>query len=128
MLYAGPGYELDGVRLMSPDPDAIGHALKDSDVSSSVTRWLARAQQDDDVHCCSVWEGETPVGQILLHDIDLGRGEALVGYHLFERHFRGRGIGTRMLALLQRYVCEETTLRRLIVITGDDNVASQRVA
>jgi len=33
-----------------------------------------------------------------------------------------------MLALLQRYVREETPLRRLVVITGDTNDASQRIA
>ena len=41
---------------------------------------------------------------------------------------RGRGTGTKMLTLLQRYVREETTLRRLVAITSDDNVASQRIA
>lgn len=127
-LHNGRHYELDGVRIGRPDLDVIGTAEKDVDVASSVHRWLARAQGGDDVHYFAVYEGDTPVGQIFLHDIDGGKGEALVGYHLFERCFRGRGTGTKMLTLLQRYVREETTLRRLVVITSADNVASQRTA
>ncbi len=126
-LHSGNRYEVDGVWIGPPDLDAIARAPRDDDVASSVDRWLFSAQRRDDVHYFSVYEGAALVGQIFLHDIDSECGEALVGYHLFERRFRGRGIGTKMLALLQRYVREETALRRLVAITSDDNVASQRI-
>src|SRR5688500_11298599 len=115
-LHSGTHYELDGVRIGPPEVEAIGRAPKDGDVASSGERWLSRAQRRGDVHYFSVYAGAALVGQIFLHDIGAERGEALVGYHLFERRFRGRGIGTKMLTLLQRYVCEETALRRLVVI------------
>jgi RimJ/RimL family protein N-acetyltransferase len=127
-LHSGTHYELDGVRIGPPDIARIGAAPKDNAVASSVDRWLSRAQRGDDVYYFSVHEGAALVGQIFLHDIDLEKGEALVGYHLFERRFRGRGVGTKMLTLLQRYVREETPLRCLVAITSDDNVASQRIA
>ena len=127
-LHSGTHYEADGVRIGPPDLEAIARAPRDGDVARRVERWLSRAQRQDDVRYFSAHEGAALVGQIFLHDIDTEHAEALVGYHLFERRFRGRGIGTKMLALLQRYVREETTLRRLVAITSDDNVASQRVA
>ncbi|MGH2352707.1 MAG: GNAT family N-acetyltransferase [Chloroflexota bacterium] len=76
----------------------------------------------------SIEWGGTPVGQIMLHDIDRQAHEALVGYHLFEPRFRGQGDGTRTLALLQRFIQEETDLERVVIITSDDNLASQRIA
>jgi RimJ/RimL family protein N-acetyltransferase len=68
------------------------------------------------------------VGQIFLHDIEPRQGVSLVGYHLFEREMRGRGIGTRALRLLQRFVIETDELRALVLITSGDNVASRRAA
>jgi RimJ/RimL family protein N-acetyltransferase len=127
-LHTGPGYEAAGVRIGAPDPAAVRAAPKDSDVASSVERWLSDACGRDDVYAFAVYEREWLVGQIVLHDIDLSSAEALVGYHLFEARTRGRGVGTRMLGLLQRHVLEATPLRRLVVITSDDNVASQRTA
>ena len=116
------------MRIAAPDPAAVRIAPRDGDVASSVGKWLSRAEAADDVHYFAVYENDTLVGQIFLHDIDARNGEARVGYHLFERRFRGRGIGAKMLGLLQRYVRAETTLRRVVAITSDDNVASQRIA
>ena len=128
MLYAGEPYERDGVRIGAPDPAAIRRAAIDPDVAGSVEKWLSRAETDTDVQYFAVFEGGQLVGQIFLHDIDRVKGEALVGYHLFERRHRGRGIGTAMLSLLQRYVREETALRELVAITDESNAASKRVA
>ena len=68
------------------------------------------------------------MGQILLHDIDEIAKEALIAYHLFQLSYRSHGLGTTMLALLKQYVLVETDLRRLIIITSQDNIASQRIA
>src|SRR5687768_12026162 len=126
VLHSGAPYERDGVRIAAPDPAVIRATAASPDVAASVEKWLSRAETDPHVHYFSVFQGEQLVGQILLHDINPTTGEALVGYHLFEPPLRGRGIGTTMLALLQRYVLEETSLRRLVVITDERNAASQR--
>jgi len=55
-------------------------------------------------------------------------GESLVAYHLFQSCYRGWGVGTQALALLQQFVRERTELTKLIIITLAENVASQRVA
>ncbi|WP_040447593.1 GNAT family N-acetyltransferase [Ktedonobacter racemifer] len=68
------------------------------------------------------------VGQILLHDMNVQTGEALVAYHLFERCYHNHGVGTKALHLLQQYAREETTLQVLTIITSLDNIPSQRLA
>jgi hypothetical protein len=104
---------------------AAGHA---DDVRESVKGWLRRAEMDEDIYYFSIHADEELVGQIFLHDIDETAGEALVGYHLFDYQARGRGVGTKALQLLQRFVQTETTLKRLILITSADNAASRRAA
>jgi RimJ/RimL family protein N-acetyltransferase len=84
----------------------------------------------------AIWRAESyagedpfaPVGQIFLHDVDPQAATALVGYHLFDVQTRGKGVGTRALGLLQDYAVEESDLKRLVIITTRDNVASRRVA
>ena len=121
----GPG---SGVSLVPPDPAAIRRAPVAPDVAGSVDRWLARAAADDaDLYFSVLWRGGL-VGQILLHDVDRAAGEALVGYHLLEPRFRGQGVGTALLGLLQRYVAAETGLTRLVIITDVENTASRRIA
>lgn len=68
------------------------------------------------------------VGQILLHDMDADTGESLVGYHVFEPHRRGQRTGTKALTLLERFAAEQTGLRKLVIITSQDNLASQALA
>ncbi len=86
----------------------------------------ARTRQD--AYYFAIYRRAEAVGQIFLHDVDRHAATALVGYHLFEAHARGRGVGTRALGLLQEYAAEETDLKRLVIITTRDNAASRRVA
>jgi RimJ/RimL family protein N-acetyltransferase len=106
----------------------ISHAQIAPDVVDSVHHWLAAARERDDVLYFSIYEDNVVVGQIILHDIDKRTGTSLIGYHLFDPHFRSRGIGTVALRLLADFVRSRTNLERLFIITSDDNGASQRVA
>ncbi len=90
--------------------------------------WLPAAVTGNDMRYFSVYEGTQLVGQVYLHDIDWQSGEALIGYDLFEPRFRGRGIGTHALTLLQQYAAASTSLTSLIIITVEDNHASRRIA
>ena len=65
---------------------------------------------------------------MLLHDLDRDARTALVGYHIFRTTDRGHGIGTAALSLVCASVLGETMLRRLVAITGVENVASRRIA
>jgi RimJ/RimL family protein N-acetyltransferase len=127
-MLATVAYADGDISIRPPIPEVIRNASIAADVAASVSAWLSRAVERDDICYFSVHEGERLVGQILLHDIQWPAGEALVAYHLFQPSDRGRGIGTRALAALQRFVADHTTLSRLIIITSSDNLASRRLA
>jgi RimJ/RimL family protein N-acetyltransferase len=90
--------------------------------------WADRALSDSSMVFFGIFRDQALVGQIFLHDRDEERGEALVGYHVFGAAQRGSGTGTAALRLMQRYVVEQLTMKRIIVITSTDNCASQRLA
>ncbi len=127
-LHTGSPYQDRDVTLSAPVARLILAAGHADDVRESVKGWLRRAEMDEDIYYFSIHADEELVGQIFLHDIDETAGEALVGYHLFDYQARGRGVGTKALQLLQRFVQTETTLKRLILITSADNAASRRAA
>lgn len=127
-LYGGADLRGDGVSIGRPDVAAIRAANVSNDVADEVARWLRVAEDGDDSLYFAICSEGALVGQIFLHDLDEQTGESLVGYHLLQPRFRGRGIGTRALGLLQGYVRDRSTLRRLVIITSGDNVASRRIA
>ena len=127
-LHRGEPIADGDVALVAADPPAIRRVRTAGDVAPSVARWLAAAEGDAGVYYFAVRRGAELVGQIPLHDADWSAGEALVAYHLFRPELRGRGVGGRALALLQRWVRAHTALRRLLVITSADNAASRRTA
>lgn len=129
-LHTGKTYTQAEVQIGPPDFEAIEAAPQAADVASSVTHWLAEARARTDVYYFSIFldHTPTPIGEIALHDMNDQTGESLVGYHLFQPHVRGRGVGTKALRLLQHFVAETTYLKRLIIITSRDNIASQSIA
>lgn len=128
VLHTGHIYTEDSVSLRPPHPQSIRRAAKSSDVAENINIWLPAALERDDIYYFSIYDADQLVGQIFLHDIDWGSGESLVGYHLFQPRYRGKGIGTKALNLLKEFVTEWERLRELIVITSNDNLASQRIA
>jgi RimJ/RimL family protein N-acetyltransferase len=122
-FYTGSGYWQDGVSI---GPPAVGPLR--AGAAGEFARWFFEAPERDDVCYFSIYIGQALVGQILLHDIDTSTGESLVGYHIFEPRQRGQGIGTKALTLLERFAAERTGLRRLVIITSRDNLASQALA
>ncbi len=127
-LHQGQPYKANTVALEAPIPSAINNATLAEDVRASEGHWFAEALKDDSLYYFAVTESGEVVGQVLLHDIDLEANVALVAYALFEPTNRRRGIGTEMLNLLQRFVVEATNIKKLVIITSRDNLASQRIA
>jgi RimJ/RimL family protein N-acetyltransferase len=129
-------FSFGAVTICAPDIAAVQAAPMASDVAASRDRWLALAQQGDEsliYFSISLQEKEDGdknklIGQIFLHDYDQGQQESLIGYHLFQPQDRGHGIGTVALRLLLEYVLAETPIRRLVIITDQENRASQRIA
>ena len=127
-FYTGEVYRHENVRIGPPGADVIRQVSKASDAQDEVRHWSAEAQAREDILYFSIFRDQRTVGQILLHDIDDDTGESLVGYHLFEAHDRGQGIGTQALQLLQTYVMTQTALKKLVIITSRGNLASQGIA
>jgi RimJ/RimL family protein N-acetyltransferase len=126
--HTGLPYADGEISIGAPNAEQIRRSAIDEDVRGAVEHYLATAPHTIGEYYFCIFEGETPVGQMLLHDINPSTGESLIGYCLFRPELRGRGIGTRALRLLQQFVVAQTALTRLIIITGLDNYASQAIA
>jgi ribosomal-protein-alanine N-acetyltransferase len=126
--HTGLPYVDGDISIGAPDVEQIRSSAIDDDVRGAVEHYLATAPLTPGEYYFCIFAGETPVGQILLHDINWATGESLIGYCLFRPALRGRGIGRRALRLLQRFVVEQTALTRLIIITDSENHASQAIA
>lgn len=90
--------------------------------------WVSEAQRREDILYFSLFLNQKLIVQILLYDLNVHAGESLVAYHLFRSQMRGQGYGTLALRLLRSYVIQQTTFRKLVIITSPDNLASQRIA
>ena len=126
MNYMGKPLGNDDVQLVEPEDVPLSRA--DEDVRDELAKWSRAAHTQGDIVYFHVEVKGERVGQFFLHDIDQANNEALVGYHLFRRNARGKGIGKKALALLIRYARTETELRQLTIITKSDNIASRKIA
>lgn len=126
-------YKSGDISIQQPNFAEIWAEVVAEDVRESRDRWVHLAQQGDpaiiyfSIHH-HFRDKSKVIGQIFLHDYDPIRGEALIGYHLFQAEYRGRGFGSTALQLLRFYVNQKTTIRQLTIITDQENRASQRVA
>jgi RimJ/RimL family protein N-acetyltransferase len=117
------------IRISPPNLSEIRQTSINQDVLESVDTWLPLAlKAEREVVYFSIYQQEKLVGQIFLHDGNSQTGESLVGYHLFQPEYRGQGIGTSALDLLLHYVKASTKFHHLVIITDEENKASQRIA
>jgi RimJ/RimL family protein N-acetyltransferase len=127
-FYTGESYRQNQVSIGPPDLGLLQSLAIASDVKYPFENWFSEAQRQEDILYFSIFLDKELIGQILLHDLDRDTGESLVAYHLFAPQLRGQGVGSSALYLLQSYVLRETALKKLIIITSLDNVASQSIA
>ena len=128
VLYTGPALRSGQVAIGAAPATAIRAAPCDGDVEADRDEWLAAGETRADCTYFAVFSLDRLVGHIFLHDRDDGRGETLIGYHLFRGVDRGRGTGTAALGLLRDWTLQHTSLERLVVITAETNLASRRAA
>lgn len=126
--FSGQPYHCGAVSIGPPIPTAIHELALAADVRDAVVTALRNAPTQEDSTYFWVYKSQHPVGDIMLHDTNVVTGESLVGYHLFAIANRRRGIGKGALTLLQQHVVTTTSLTHLIIITNQDNLASQRLA
>jgi RimJ/RimL family protein N-acetyltransferase len=109
-LYSGPAYTDGEASLRYANPSDVLGASKSNDWNEDSERWCRRAPSDDSIVYFGLFFHGKLLGQIFLHDWDRLTNESLVGYHIFEESWRGHGIGTKALRLLQKYVLQETEM------------------
>lgn len=127
-FYSSQCYRQDLVSIGSPDLKLLQSIAIDSDVRDAMEHWVSEAQHREDILYFSIFLDLELLGQILLHDMNIQTGESLVAYHLFRTEMRGHGYGTKALYLMQSYIVQKTSLKKLVIITSRDNLASQRIA
>lgn len=121
-IWDGHMYIEENISLRGPSLEAV------RTIPEEWAYWLVQACERDDLLYFSIYKDDRLAGAIFLHDIDRQVKEALVGYHLFQTQDRGQGTGTTALRLLQQFVVEQTNLATLVIITSQDNLASQQIA
>ena len=127
-IYQGPPRPFRLISLVQPEPKHLLAALAVADLTDEEKGWFRRAQTDDGCFYFVVQRQERLIGQIVLHDIDRKEQEALIGYHVFQPEDRRQGFGSDALKAICDYAAGELRLRRLVVITSLDNLASRRIA
>lgn len=127
-FYTGQFYRQDQVSIGPPDLSLLSAITIAPDVKYVVEYWVSEAQTSEDILYFSIFVEQELVGQILLHDLNVGTGESLIAYHLFHPQLHRQGFGTKALRLLQSYVLSHSSLKKLVIITSRDNLASQSIA
>ena len=127
-LHTGKKYINNNVIL---GPGNIDEAEKNNPINHTDLEWNSwreKALIRDDIYYFSIFYKESVIGEIFLHDINRDKAEALVGYHIFNPDFRKKGIGTTSLKLLQEFVKESEELKKLTIITADNNISSKKIS
>jgi RimJ/RimL family protein N-acetyltransferase len=127
-MHSGEKYGKGDVSLAAPNSKAIEAVIRGNPEDAEWRKWREQAATQDDIYYFAIHLNDVVVGELFLHDIDLNAEEALLGYRLFSRTNRGRGIGRQALHLLLEFVGHETTLKRLVIITAEENLPSRRIA
>ena len=127
-IYQGPPRPFRLISLVQPEPKHLLAALALANLTDEEKGWFRRAQTDDGCFYFVFQRQERLIGQIVLHDIDRKEQEALIGYHVFRPEDRRQGYGSDALKAICDYAAGEFHLRRLVVITSLDNLASRRIA
>jgi RimJ/RimL family protein N-acetyltransferase len=127
-MHSGKTYDKGDVSLAAPNRNAVEAAISGNSEDAAWRTWREQAATQDDIYYFAIHLNDVVVGELFLHDIDLNAEEALLGYRIFSRTNRGRGIGRQALHLLLEFVGNETSLKRLVIITAEENFPSRRMA
>jgi RimJ/RimL family protein N-acetyltransferase len=124
--YSGPPIADGPVEIRSPDFDGFRAAHDQADIDTSY--WYREAATAANMLYFAVVlapEG-TPVGEVVLHDIDPAAGTASVHTHLFKRQYRVHGLGEHAMRAVVEYAFQHARLKRLTLVVGEDNFPARR--
>lgn len=115
---------------LDPDVRLWNPRCRITDEDDAVRDCLAGADWSDGSHATfSIVHGGSGryAGNVALHGIDAGTGEAKVGYRI-ARWSRGRGVASRAVESVAAWGFAELSLRRVLLTHAVENAASCRVA
>lgn len=131
VLYTDSPLSYGDVAIGEPNITLIQRILCDPQRTEEFAEWLEWFKQgivSPQIVYFGIFYKNLSVGSIFLHDINHLLNEALIGYHIFEETHRGKGIGFQALTSLIKYTETHTSLKKLIIITAQTNIAAQRIA
>jgi RimJ/RimL family protein N-acetyltransferase len=90
--------------------------------------WFERAPTDDSMLYFEValTADHSPIGEVLLHDLDRHAGRACVHAHLFRHESRAHGHGEFALKAIVEYAFRHAKLRELALRVRQGNFAARR--
>lgn len=115
---------------LDPDVRLWNPRCQITDEASAVEDCVAGADWSDGSHATfSIIHRATDryAGNIALHGIDRGTGEARIGYRV-ARWARGQGVATQALDAVATWALSQRPLRRILLTHAVENAASCRVA
>jgi len=124
--YSGEPIVHGPVELCSPAMPGYQEAREHADVELS--DWYERAAADDTLLYFAVaLSGDgTPIGEVMLHDIDREAGHARLHVHIFRAESRDMGHGEHALRAAVEYAFRQQKLRELALNVDDANFAARR--
>lgn len=107
--------------LWRNDPGCRANSMNDAPISyEEHSRWFSAKISSPDCHIYICMEGEAAVGQVRL---DMEGNTGTVSYSVASE-CRGRGLGCKMLQMLEEAMPQE--VQQLHAIVREHNIASQR--
>ena len=89
--------------------------------------WTNNQHNDKDCLRCTIEYDKTPVGVVILSDIDLKNGNAEIHVKLSKGNTRGKGFGTDAVNALTAYAFNELRLKCVYARVNEHNTASKKL-
>ena len=128
----GENGDVDAITAACNDPDIaefldeIPSPYTEEDGREAIA-YFREAWADGTASNFAITNGGRPIGSIGVRWVDADHGVAEVGYWV-AREARGRGICTRAVRLVSRWLIEDHAIERLQLRADEQNPASRKVA
>jgi RimJ/RimL family protein N-acetyltransferase len=124
--YSGEPIRRGPIELCSPDLPGFAEARAQADVD--ISHWYERAATDASLlyFAVALSADRTPVGEVMVYDINRETGRALLHVHLFRTESRDQGLGESALRAVVEHAFRHEKLRELTLVLGKANFAARR--
>ncbi len=126
MYYQGEPLVEGPIEIRSPDVQGFVAAHDEADIDTSY--WYREAATAENMlyFAVAAVDGETPIGEVVLHDIDRKAASASVHIHLFRREHRIHGLGEHALRAAVNYAFHHERLKRIALVVSETNFPARR--